>query len=72
VLVEVRKRQEKSTLKDVEDFRDKYAVYAGTIAGQVVLPAFLSLGGFTDEAQAFCQNEGIATAEEITYVWNQA
>ena len=72
VLVEVRKRQEKSTLKDVEDFRDKYAVYAGTVAGQAVLPAFLSLGGFTDEAQSFCQNEGIATAEQITYVWNQA
>ena len=72
VLVEVRKRQEKSTLKDVEDFRDKCAVYAGKVCGQEIVPAFLSLGSFSSEAQTFCQNEGIATAEEITYVWNQS
>jgi hypothetical protein len=72
VVVEVRKRQEKSTLKDVEDFRDKCTVYAAKVAGQVIVPAFLALGGFTSDAQAFCQNAGIATAEEITYVWNQS
>jgi hypothetical protein len=69
VLVEVRKRQEKSSLTDVEDLRDKAAIYATQQAGQTVLPAFLSLGGFTPEAQAFCTQAGIATAEQINAVW---
>jgi len=31
------------------------------------LPAFLSLGGFTEDAQAKCEQLGIATANEIRY-----
>lgn len=69
VLVEVRKRQEKSNLADVEDLRDKAAAYAAQQAGQTVLPAFLALGGFTAEALAFCAQSGIATAEQINYAW---
>ena len=70
ILVEVRKRQEKSNLTDVEDLRDKVADYANLHDGQSILPAFLSLGGFTAEAQAFCAQAGIATAEQINYVWS--
>lgn len=69
VLVEVRKRQEKSNLTDVEDLRDKAVAYADQARGQKILPAFLSLGGFTAEAQAFCTQAGIATAEQINYEW---
>lgn len=72
VLVEVRKRQEKSSLADVEDLHDKAAAYATQQAGQTILPAFLSLGGFTPEAQAFCTQTGIATAEQINAVWSSA
>lgn len=36
-----------------------------------MLPAFLSLGGFTPEAQDFCQRAGIMTAERIVYVWKE-
>ena len=71
VLVEVRKRQEKTTLQDVEDLRDKAAAFAVRQVGQTVLPAFLSLGGFTAEAQQFCAQAGIATAEQINSVWSQ-
>jgi hypothetical protein len=71
ILVEVRKRAEKSTLADVEDLRDKAIAYASQNAGQVVFPAFLSLGGFTPEAQEFCQRMGIMTAEQVAYVWQE-
>ncbi len=69
VLVEVRKRQEKSNLTDVADLRDKVVAYATQQAGQTILPAFLSPGGFTAEALAFCTQAGIATAEQINYEW---
>ncbi|MEZ4736319.1 MAG: hypothetical protein R3E79_55240 [Caldilineaceae bacterium] len=69
VLVEVRKRQEKSNLTDVEDLRDKTVAYAAQQADQTIVPAFLALGGFTAEALAFCTQAGIATAEQINYAW---
>lgn len=72
VLVEVRKRQEKTTLQDVEDLRDKATAYASLQPGQTVVSAFWALGGFTAEAQAFCAQAGIATAEQINYVWSSA
>jgi hypothetical protein len=71
VLVEVKKTQVKTGLKAVEDFREKVAAYAqylqGHAADKVILPAFLSLGGFTDEATRFCEERGIGTAEGIEW-----
>ena len=66
IMVEVRKRQEKTGLQTVTDLRDNALAYAVQM-GVTVLPAFLSPGGFTDEAQAFCTANGIGTAEEIAY-----
>lgn len=57
---------------DVEDLLDKATVYAGQQGNPPILLAFLSLGGFTAEAQTFCTQHGIATAEEIHYVWRKA
>lgn len=71
VVVEVRKRQEKSSRQDVEDFRDKCLAYQHKIGEQTLLSAFLSLGGFTSEAQTFCEQNGIATATQIAYAWTQ-
>jgi len=34
---------------------------------EIVPPAFLSLGGFTDEALAFCAGQGIGVAEGIRW-----
>lgn len=45
-MVEVRKRQEKTNVKAVTDLRDNALAYAEQM-GVTVLPAFLSLGGFT-------------------------
>jgi len=69
LLVEVRKRQEKMGLTTVSDFRDKVNAYAQQFPQQVVLPAFLALGGFTPEAEHFCNQQGIGMAEQIVYLW---
>lgn len=66
IMVEVRKRQEKTGLQAVTDLRDNALTYAQRL-GVTVLPAFLSLGGFTEEARAFCLAQGISMADEIAY-----
>jgi hypothetical protein len=63
---EVRKRREKTGLKAVQDIRDDALAYAQQM-GVTVLPAFLALGGFSDEAKAFCIAREIAVAEQIAY-----
>lgn len=72
LLVEVRKRQEKSSRTMVEDFWDKVNAYRHDNPAQIVVPAFLSLGGFTTEAHAFCTQHGIGTAEQIRYTWSES
>lgn len=66
IMIEVRKRQEKTGIKAVTDLRDNALDYAQQL-GMTVLPAFLSLGGFTEEAKTFCIEQGIGIAEEIAY-----
>lgn len=79
MLVEVRKRQEKLALSEaegssrtmVEDLWNKVNAYRCHEPSQVVVPAFLSLGGFTTEAQAFYTQHGIGTVEQIPYYWDE-
>jgi hypothetical protein len=67
VMVEVRKRQEKTNLQTVSDLRDNADSYANQ-QGVTVWPAFLSLGGFTEDANAFCRTHGIGVAEKMVYI----
>ncbi|MCE7983143.1 MAG: hypothetical protein DYG89_18360 [Caldilinea sp. CFX5] len=67
VMVEVRKRQEPTGLDAVTELRANADSYARQ-EGVVVWPAFLSLGGFTAEAKAFCVAQGIGVAEQMTYI----
>lgn len=67
VLVEVKKRKEKSGVEMVKVFMEKIDSYAKLFPEKMVFPAFLSTGGFTEEALQFCQREGIGTAERIAY-----
>lgn len=71
-VVEVCKRQSKTTLTDVADFWDKVTAYATNHPQAIVRSAFLALGGFTEEATAFCRMHTIGTAEQIAYFWNIA
>jgi hypothetical protein len=65
VLVEVKKTQDKIGSREVEKFQEKIEAYERT--GVTVLPAFLSLGGFTGPAADFCKEKGIATATRIKW-----
>jgi hypothetical protein len=63
--VEVKKTRDPVGLTPVRDFLEKLGVYAALHPGNRMLPAFFSTGGLTEEAQKFCMENGIATAQEI-------
>jgi hypothetical protein len=65
VLVEVKKTQIKMGLNKVEDFQEKVEVYNNLFPDAIVLAAYLSLGGFTEEAGDFCLEYGIGVADKI-------
>jgi len=65
VLVEVKKTKTKMGLNKVEDFQEKVDVYKTTFPDAIVLAAYLSLGGFTEEAGDFCLKHGIGVADKI-------
>lgn len=73
VLVEVKKTQDPMGSRAVEEFQEKVEAYASRKRDEelfpniTVLPAFLSLGGFTAPAAEFCKKHGIATAERIKW-----
>ncbi len=69
VLVEVKKIKNKIGLDTVKDFQEKLdsCLTQKLFPEQAVLPAFLSVGGFTEEAMQFCKIKGIGTAGKIEY-----
>ncbi len=66
-VVEVKKRKVKTGLNFAEDFGEKVELYAKSVSDKIILPVFLSLGGFTDEAMQFCEERGIGMAEYIAH-----
>jgi len=67
VLVEVKKTQDPMGIRAVEEFQEKIEAYQNLFPNITVLPAFLSLGGFTGTATEFCQKQGIALAYRIKW-----
>jgi len=67
VLVEVKKRQTKSSVEMVDEFLDKIEAYQQKFPDAVILPAFLSLNGFTSKAKSLCETNGIGMAEKIQH-----
>jgi hypothetical protein len=67
VLVEVKKTVAPTGPTMVEDFLEKVEVYGKQFPEQKILPAFLSLGGFTGNARRICQAHGIGWAEKIRH-----
>ena len=64
VMVEVRDRRDKTGTKPVMGLQTNALDYAAQY-GVTVLPAFLSLSGFTEEATVFCKANGVGMAEEV-------
>jgi hypothetical protein len=67
IIVEVKKTKNPTGKQAIEDFLDKLAVYAQHAPDKTILPAFLSLGGFTGDAQQLCEERSIGTAERIAH-----
>ncbi|MCP4353712.1 MAG: hypothetical protein GY795_50335 [Desulfobacterales bacterium] len=67
VVAEVKKWKTKIGKNIVEDFWEKADLYSKQFPDKTILPAFLSLGGFTEEAMQVCEKRGIGTAECIEH-----
>ncbi|MDM8517042.1 hypothetical protein QUF76_12645, partial [Desulfobacterales bacterium HSG16] len=63
--VEVKKTKDPTGLSYIKDFLEKLAVYAAKNPEKQILAAYFSTGGFTNEAQKFCKESSIATAQKI-------
>ncbi len=67
VVVEVKKQKSPVDQKSVEDFIEKSDVYAKQRPDKTILPAFLALGGFQEDAMKLCEQHGIGRAERIAF-----
>ncbi len=67
VLTEVKKTKERIGLRTVRDFHEKTGAYSKRFPDRKILPAFLSVGGFTRGAAKLCREQGIGTAERIAF-----
>ncbi len=67
MLVEVKKTKDKIGIAQTRQFREKAQAFAKCHPKKKILPAFLSVGGFTAPAKRFCQEHGIGTAVRIQY-----
>ncbi len=67
VLAEVKKTKDKTGLRAVKTFHEKTRAFAKRFPEKKVLPAFLSVGGFTRGAMQFCGERGIGMAETIKF-----
>ena len=67
VLVEVKKTQNKMGVSAVSVFQEKVIEFGKRFPAKQVLPAFLSVGGFTNDALTFCEQQGIGIAERIVF-----
>ncbi|CAN2042223.1 ATPase domain-containing protein [Candidatus Magnetomoraceae bacterium gMMP-15] len=64
LLIEV-KYSTKIGIKIIRDFLEKVEIYKDQHAGAVILPAFLSTGGFTEPAKKLCMENRIAISEKM-------
>lgn len=69
LLVEVKKTKTAIGIAIIENFKEKTNTYAQLHPNQTILSAVLALGGFTKEAQHYCQTQRIGTATEISLIY---
>ena len=67
VMVEVRDRERATGIDPVTKLHAN-AIDYGKQYGVTVLPAYLSLSGFTKKAKEYCQKHGIGMAEQVVSV----
>jgi len=52
----------------IRDFLEKIEVYSKSHKDKKILPAFLSVGGFSSHAKKMCEQQHIGVAESIEYL----
>ncbi|CAN2044580.1 ATPase domain-containing protein [Candidatus Magnetomoraceae bacterium gMMP-1] len=67
VIVEVKKTKKRTGVNIIRKFFEKIEVYQDLFPKKKILPAFLSVGGFTKGAAEFCKEKSIGMAEKIEY-----
>ncbi len=67
VLVEIKKTKQKTGIALTRQLLEKTDAFAKRFPKRKILPAFLSVGGFTAPALDFCRKNGIGVAERIHY-----
>jgi len=68
VLIEVKKWNKKVGVQVIKDFLEKIEVYSKLNNDKKILPAFLSVGGFSSHAKKLCKQRNIGIAETIEYL----
>jgi len=68
VLVEVKKMSKSVRPAMISEFMEKVDVYSKIYSDKIILKAFFSLGGFTEEALEFCKVNNIATTEILKFI----
>ena len=66
LLIEMKKRQEKTGIKTVQLFWEKVLCFNRLHPDQEVFTAFFSAGGFRPETLSFCEKQGIGTATKLS------
>ncbi len=66
--IEVRKRKTKIGVGDITRFLKKLDALKASLSTGRIVPAYLALGGFTDEALAVCREQGVGVADRMSYI----
>ncbi|MCP4107999.1 MAG: restriction endonuclease, partial [Desulfobacteraceae bacterium] len=67
VAIEVKKWKKPVGVQAVRDFTEKVHIYANLYPGKKIIPAFLSVAGFSSPARKLCKEKNIGVAERIDY-----
>ena len=65
LLIEMKKTQEKMGIKTIKNFWEKVLCFSRLHPDREVFAAFFSAGGFTSEAQAFCEEKEIGVSTQL-------
>lgn len=68
VLIEVKRWKKKVGVQVIRDFLEKVEIYARLNKKKKIIPAFLSVGGFSVQAKKLCREMHIGVTETISYL----
>ena len=68
VLIEVKRWNKKVGVQVIRDFLEKIDAYIRLSKKKKIIPAFLSVGGFSAQAKKLCREKHIGVAETISYL----